>query len=71
MQDELGHHPPEGESREEEGEGEDPPQRPGLVLGLQAVVELLEPVAGILKRISDMSFPFSDLMMGPDTTTGM
>ena len=46
MQYQLCHHPPEGEAREEEGEGEDPLQRPGLVLGLQAVVELFESVAG-------------------------
>ena len=52
VQDQLGHHPPEGEARQEEGEGEDPPHGPGGVLCLQAVVELFEPVAGIFEMSS-------------------
>ena len=59
VQDQLGHHPPEGEAREEEGEGEDPPHAPGGVLCLQAVVELLEPVAGKVKFLLKETLAFT------------
>ena len=77
VQDQLGHHPPEGEPREEEGEGHYPPRVPGRVLCLQAVVELFEPVAGKFKIVSQINphalttILYSDLIIGPDTTTGM